>query len=318
VTEVYRNDLKIRVSGGRSEVRELDSKRGKIQGWSKASRSRFRLALRNTEHLWTHEIALTYGDRFPMSGKLVKRDQDTFIKALERRYPGINWIWRTGFQQERGIAGKGYAPHTHVVTDRYVDKRWLSKTWYRIAGRGDDKMLTAATHVDKIRGKGRFVVYMLGYLGKRDECVVPEGYTDVGQFWGMRRGVLVRQVLEKTAPSIEAAMRDLRGVRRWYQAEVRDKYHGKWKSPQKKGMTACGGRRFYDCLPEDEQKKIFGGEKGEKVREVVDMSSKRKRVSETVSGVSYGPGKNVSSLLQKYRDKKRERDQRKTETEGER
>lgn len=307
LTEVYRNDIKVHVMGRRVAFSEGEErKREKIKEWSKPSRSRFRLVLRNTDQIWSHEMTLTYGKEFPMSGDIVKRDLDTFIQAFERRYPDLVWTWRIGFQQERGKKGLGYAPHFHFCTNGFVSRKWLARTWAKIASCKDDQMLKAGTSINRIRYTGRFIGYMLGYLGKADECVVPEGYTDVGRFWGMKRGVLEKEVIERTAGTREEVMRDLRPVKRWYKAELRQKYAdgSRWRAQNGKGLMAVGGRRYLDYLPEGERKRVFGISRGEHEKvmsENVDVrGGEVKEMSGCVSGVHRNRSAYVTALLRKH------------------
>jgi hypothetical protein len=213
-------------------------KRGKIAVYSEKSKRRYRFLLRNTQKIWSHELEVGYPADFPMDGKKVKRDIRLLKESLQREYQGIAWTWRLGFQRRN-------APHVHFLTDRPVDYKWLARRWYEIVGSGDPKHLKAGTHVDKIKNVGKIINYMVTYMANDKETVVPEGFEDVGRFWGVKRGIVECEEFKKIAP-YGVASRKLRLFRRWAKAEYRSMgYKWKW---QGLGFTALNGRRFFDAL----------------------------------------------------------------------
>lgn len=265
-TKVYANDLRFTIRHAteayegisqrkkvKSDIRNLREriqtgtvpKRGKIIGYSEKSKRRYRFLLRNTLKLWSHELQVSYPAEFPMNGKRVKRDIKLLKDSLEREYPGIAWTWRLGFQQERGKKGLGYAPHIHFLTDRRVDYKWLAQRWFEIVGSGDPLHLKAGTHADKIRNVGKMINYMVTYMANDRETEVPEGFENVGRFWGVKRGIVEYEEFKEIAP-YGVASRSLRLFRRWAKAEYRS-MGIKWKW-WGLGFTALNGRRFFDAL----------------------------------------------------------------------
>ena len=245
-SKIYANDVKfafrlITKLDKNSKFREKEKryqKRGRIVAYSEKSKRRYRFILRNTQKLWSHELEVSYPSEFPMDGKKVKRDIRLLKESLQREYPGIAWTWRLGFQRRN-------APHVHFLMDRPVDYKWLAKRWYEIVGSGDPKHLRAGTHVDKIRNIGKMINYMVTYMADDKETVVPEGFEDVGRFWGVKRGIVECEEFKKIAP-YGVASRKLRLFRRWAKAEYRSMgYKWKW---QGLGFTALNGRRFFDAL----------------------------------------------------------------------
>ena len=213
-------------------------KRGKIAVYSEKSKRRYRFLLRNTQKIWSHELEVGYPADFPMDGNKVKRDIRLLKESLQREYQDIAWTWRLGFQKRN-------APHVHFLTDRPVDYKWLARRWYEIVGSGDPKHLKAGTHVDKIKNVGKIINYMVTYMANDKETVVPEGFEDVGRFWGVKRGIVECEEFKKIAP-YGVASRKLRLFRRWAKAEYRSMgYKWKW---QGLGFTALNGRRFFDAL----------------------------------------------------------------------
>ena len=227
------------------ENKKFLQKRGKILAYSENSKRRYRFLLRNTQKLWSHELEVGYPSDFPMDGKKVKRDIRLLKESLQREYPDIAWTWRLGFQQKRGEKGLGYAPHVHFLIDRPVYYKSLAKRWYEIVGSGDPRHLKAGTHVDKIKNVGKMINYMVTYMANDKETLVPEGFEDVGRFWGVKRGIVECEEFKKIAP-YGVASRKLRLFRRWAKAEYRSMgYKWKW---QGLGFTALNGRRFFDAL----------------------------------------------------------------------
>ncbi|MBM3131828.1 MAG: hypothetical protein FJZ95_02190 [Chloroflexi bacterium] len=104
-------------------------------------------------------------------------------KWLVRR--GLKGLWFLEFQ-EHG------APHYHVFVNGRVDKSEVAQEWYQIVGSGDENHLRAGTRVEAIRGPHAVPTYAAKYAAKFQQKQVPEGYTDVGRFWGTFGGLKVR------------------------------------------------------------------------------------------------------------------------------
>ncbi len=217
---------------------EASVKRGTIKGYSEKSKRRYRFLLRNTKKIWSHEMEVGYPADFPMNGKKVKRDIKLLKESLEKESPGIAWTWRLGFQKRK-------APHVHFLTDRPIDYKWLARRWFEIVGSGDPRHLKAGTHVDKIKNVGKMINYMVNYMADDKETEVPEGFEDVGRFWGVKRGIVEYEEFKKIVP-YGVASRSLRLFRRWAKAEYRS-MGIKWKWGGL-GFTALNGRRFFDAL----------------------------------------------------------------------
>lgn len=147
---------------------------------------------------------LTYPGEFTGDARRWKRDLDTWIKAIVRKWPEIWGPWKLEFQQ-RG------APHFHVLLwggpemetmEVYdVQKRrmiriarpdsmknreiydWFSNTWYRIVGSGDEKHLRSGTTIQPIQSVNGVLHYTAKYLAKmEDGKFTPPEF--VGRFWG--------------------------------------------------------------------------------------------------------------------------------------
>jgi hypothetical protein len=145
-----------------------------IKELSDSSLRRMKLHARNMEHA-SYIITLTYPKDFPSNGKTVKRHLEAMREWFKRH--GISAFWFLEFQA-RG------APHFHLFTDNPVEAKELSRKWYEVVGSGDEKHLRAGTQIQKIRKPHAIAAYAAKYATKKEQKAVPEGYSNVGRFWG--------------------------------------------------------------------------------------------------------------------------------------
>ena len=193
----------------RGAPRHTDARRGPITEWSRRSRRRAVYVLRNARVPFVALITLTYPREYPTDGRVVKRHLNRFLTALRRLCPGAQYFWIEEFQ------GRG-APHIHMALSCRVPRRWLSETWYRVVGSGDERHLRAGTNVVGIYDHEGIVRYLAKYLMKGQQKRVPEGFEHVGRFWGASRGLAApRAVLTMAVPDLRSAGRLLRRLRAW-------------------------------------------------------------------------------------------------------
>lgn len=192
---------------------------------------RGRLYLRNIIHHFFIEVTLTYPLKFPWDGSVVNRHLNTLRASLRRR--GVSMFWVEEFQK-RG------APHFHLLVNKFINKKWLADTWYRIVDSGDPKHLVAGTRVDFIRDRNKTASYMQKYLTKKEQKVVPDGFVHVGRFWGFTRGLLKVRI-DHLKSDYKTLARLLRHDRNRYTRKCRDwGFKWKWKG---RGFT------FWDSGP---------------------------------------------------------------------
>lgn len=163
-------------------------KRGKIQGFSFASRRRlmYTIAKIKLDAELPDFVTLTYPNEFPSPSES-KRHLDIYLKRLLRFFPDIGLIWKLE-PQERG------APHYHMLAwgvqthDLFL---FTIKNWYEIAGNGDQKHL--AFHmgafgnrmcVEKVLSRKGVMRYASKYLGKTFE-VAGWDETWTGRYWAV-------------------------------------------------------------------------------------------------------------------------------------
>ncbi len=127
---------------GRVVTTHSRASRGKIRGFSKASRRNLlrRLASINRNDFWAYEgrvfsITLTYPREYPEDPKLCKSHLEALRKRLARMCGPFSAYWRLGIQ-ERG------AWHFHLLLfvppsfGSVVELRdFLASSWYRCAAR---------------------------------------------------------------------------------------------------------------------------------------------------------------------------------------
>jgi len=111
--------IKVVKQGRHKIIPEGDSKqtkRGKIHGFSRASRRRMMqlLAKVRLDEALPLFGTTTYPDIFPEEAEKFKRDLQTLIERLKRRFPGIGLIWRLEFKvRKSGVNAGKIAPHFH-------------------------------------------------------------------------------------------------------------------------------------------------------------------------------------------------------------
>lgn len=196
--------------------------RGKVTNFSYKSERRMRLALEDTAKLWDVFAVLTYPGEFPCDGAKVKRDVQALKRWLKRQ--GIKDIfWGLEFQK-RG------APHINLLLSSRVDKDALSLAWFNIVGSGDERHLKAGTQIQKVKDSDAVSTYVIGYQYKRWQKDVPEGYENVGRFWGCTRSSKSPSTYTYSFKSYEALESFLKPVVTQYQSDM-DKWSKKKEKP---------------------------------------------------------------------------------------
>lgn len=157
--------------------------RGDITEFSERSASRMRRYLRECVVDYEYMVTLTYPCGYPSDGEQVKQHLRIFLQKLKRdagnRECEYSAFWFLEFQS-RG------APHFHIFTTHDFNKKWVSRIWYDIVKSDDYRHLAAGTRVEKLRGgRGAAAAYASKYAAKLKQKDVPEGYENVGRFWGV-------------------------------------------------------------------------------------------------------------------------------------
>lgn len=201
-TEVHPGSVKVsyrfpgfeRLSGTSARAR-----RGRVREFSKRSRRRLMQEARDFEQLGIrphYMQTLTYPGSFEVvvrDGRQAQRHLKAFRKRLERYFEreGMSkWggLWFEEFQR-RG------APHFHIllwgVGIEAIDikgfQEWTARAWAEIVSHPDEdeyaKHLKAGTRTEKLHEQD--FRYAVQYMQKAEQKRVPEGFRNVGRFWGV-------------------------------------------------------------------------------------------------------------------------------------
>jgi hypothetical protein len=162
-------------------------KRKAISSFTWGSKKRLRFQAANAFPALISVFAMTYHERLPQ-GRQVKADLHNFLVQVKNEYRGIKYLWILEFQ-ERGF------PHIHVFfTKEYSAKFhvFCAKLWNRVSGEvGSFDHLKVHLHQKQfIPWEMRSAGYLTKYLDKEHQKRVPEGFLDVGRFWGASRGLV--------------------------------------------------------------------------------------------------------------------------------
>jgi len=197
--------LGLRVRTG--TVARRSSVRGKVREFSSRSRRRLAEVAHDLGELYAPEwmCTLTMPGEWQSvcpDGRAFKRHVMAWRRRLDRwlRRRGLEgWsaLWFLEFQ-ERG------APHLHVILwgpglselGARAFAEWVSSSWASVVGHRDpverEKHLRAGTRVEVMR-RPHFG-YAVKYARKLHQKRVPEGFRDVGRFWGLWRAAAPKPV----------------------------------------------------------------------------------------------------------------------------
>lgn len=179
---------------GRNRGRFDERERECMVGLSASASKRMARYLRSSLAVYKVFITLTYPYGFPLDGRICKEHLRRFNQEVARFLRLRNYLpheislfWFLEFQS-RG------APHFHIFCTHFIDKDWLSRTWFRIVGSDDDRHLKAGTNVQAfMEGRSGACAYARKYARKEEQKDVPEKFLNVGRFWGItgQRNVVV-------------------------------------------------------------------------------------------------------------------------------
>jgi hypothetical protein len=160
-----------------------------VEGFSEDSKRRMRFTFRNVVGLRVL-VTLTYPGKVemvPTDGKVVKAHWDAMRRWLVHHE--VQGAWFMEFQKRGAV-------HFHVFLTGEVPKEKVAKAWNRIAGQNDPDHLKAGTRIETLRELHAAGAYAAKYLKKQEQKEVPEGFSNVGRFWGLFGGLSVQPVAE--------------------------------------------------------------------------------------------------------------------------
>lgn len=182
-------NLFIAVARTKTPPSGYDGHRGHVVRFSAGSGIRMRRYLRECRTEYGYMVTLTYPGEYPSTGTETKEHLRRFLQELQRADARRlnkkssdqihSAFWFLEFQ------GRG-APHYHIFTNRPVDKAWCSRRWYNIVNSEDLRHLHAGTRCEKLaRGRAGTISYASKYAAKQEQKTVPNGFENVGRFWGV-------------------------------------------------------------------------------------------------------------------------------------
>ncbi|GEM_PF-6172499 len=162
-------------------------------------------------------ITLTYPANYPANGELVKKHLHSFLMGYWDKFSDGFYIWFLEFQK-RG------APHFHILVSvdlsqctgglirkyrrrdgqtlwfdtNQVMHNWVSERWAKIVATNKywrsspqdyEKHRRVGCSWEQLRLQDAGVRYVLKHFSKKSQKQVPQGFQDVGRFWGASRNV---------------------------------------------------------------------------------------------------------------------------------
>ena len=164
-------------------------------------------------------MTLTYPRQYPDDPELCKSHLKALRKRLQREYKSFAAFWRLG-KQKRG------AWHFHLLL--FVGqsigsvgelRRFISSSWYEVAGKISEGHLHAGTRVVAVRKWREATSYVERYMAKPEEF--PEGL-QTGRIWGIWNENLLPVQWE----TVEVSLRDAFRIRRIYKKLAKRKGSG--------------------------------------------------------------------------------------------
>jgi hypothetical protein len=154
-------------------------------------------------------VTLTYPKQYPEDPELCKRHLKALRKRLQREFGTFAAFWRMGIQK-RG------AWHFHLLL--FVGpsvgsvselRRFISTSWYEVAGNVSEDHLHAGTRVEAVKKWKQATSYVERYMAKPEEF--PEGL-QTGRIWGIWN----EDYLPVQWEEVEVSLRDAFRIRRIY------------------------------------------------------------------------------------------------------
>lgn len=208
-----------RVPTAKVPTKKGGGKRGRVKGFSRASRRRLLDVLNQIKRPAVQSalfVTLTYPGEWPKAWERWKRDIDTFGKRLRRQYPGVSFVWRLEYQR-RG------APHFHLLVFGvpFIPHDWVARAWYDVVGSNDPRHLKAGTEIKRVRRFRSVIAYAAKYIGKEQSRGAAR--TD-GRVWG----IVGRDSLPIEIVAVEVPVKAWYSIRRTLRKWVEKRTGNRW------------------------------------------------------------------------------------------
>jgi hypothetical protein len=163
-----------------------NSTRSAVYEFTTKSKANLKHICDNSGHRVKSQLCLTYHAPFPTDGKASKRHLNRFLKVLNRRFPGLGYIWVLEFQ-ERG------APHYHlfltIEPNREIQEK-LATAWVRITNGTPEQHEWHMRRATWKEWKMSSAYALKQYAVKAAQKDVPPEYVNVGRFWGNSQNMI--------------------------------------------------------------------------------------------------------------------------------
>lgn len=249
--ELYPCSVKIVRPGG--YVISKPGKKRAISSFTWSSKRRLRFKAANAWPALISHFGMTYHHRSP-SGREVKKELHKFLVMLRWAYPGVGYLWILEFQ-ERGTA------HVHLwltLSVSYGLHQFLAGHWNQIVEPESDEHLKFHIHSKNfIPWEMRSAGYLCKYLDKDHQKRVPDGFENVGRFWGSSRDlvkspeIVADQFLNDTFQCVDwkPSKFILRVVCKSQERRIRKKTKWtNWGRRSKGNYTILEGRSIFNAL----------------------------------------------------------------------
>jgi hypothetical protein len=249
ISQVTTLDIHSRDAKSSRTLTNYDSKRlgggvrSSISSFSRQSRTRLLFQARNIPDLQSiltftvpaAEYAETAtGGNYMNDGAVFKQHARRLRQWLT--YRGMYGVWFLEFQ-ERG------APHLHILVSQVLTEKQkydLHKYWYKLIGSNCPHHRQRGVDIQELRKKEAAGGYAAKYSAKQDQKQVPDGYQNVGRFWGKFGEVPGAE--ERYHTSVSEIQTLCRIATRWSKAQARAKgYKVKMRG---RGIS---GQNYFDC-----------------------------------------------------------------------
>lgn len=153
--------------------------RGKVQGFSPASRKRMIRDCARMGQAIPIFVTLTYPEIWPSDPSVWKVHLDTFWKRVIRKNPQMGSFWRLE-PQER------FAPHYHLLIYQkngrqpFLPKKWIADSWAEITNGNP----SACSRVESLKSHRGGMFYAAKYCAKLPDGEYPEEWGFAGKHWG--------------------------------------------------------------------------------------------------------------------------------------
>lgn len=206
--------------------------RGRVQGFSAASRRRLMASLGSQDHTQVAVgslVTLTYPGEWPGDPARWKRDLDAWLKRLARKHP-MSWCWWKLEPQKRG------APHYHLLVfgAGRLDREFVSRSWFEVVASGDERHLQAGTNVQTMASQRAVMCYAAKYCCKPVDPAAAAVWNHPGRWWGVQGRERVPRRVERWVVSEAGWLAIRRLMRRWEARASRHRVYRRADGPSAK------------------------------------------------------------------------------------